>query len=398
MRITIVNLLYPPIQVGGAEKAVAVLAEALASREHQVTVISLHPGSELDVEIRGRVRVYRLPLDNLYWPFNPGRRQNAVARFWWQIGDIWNEEAARRVGQILDEVKPDVVHTNIVSGFSVSVWKEVKKRNIRLVHTLHDYYLLCFHPGMFRYGRSCQRQCLDCVVMTNVKKRWSHQVDAVVSVSGAVLEIHRKLGYFRGVPGSVIYNIQEIASESNLDSRRGSGEPHMVVFGFIGALVERKGIGNLLKATARLSSRHWRLVIAGTGAEDYVEELKREYLDDRIEWLGFVTPADFYPMVDVVIVPSIWQDPLPYVVIESFAFGKAVICAESGGLPELALLGKCVKTYPSADVLGLAEEMEKVLSGELERPTGGFADENARNAFSEDVVAESYCSVYRQTR
>jgi len=52
----------------GAEKAACELAEALVRRDHAVVVVSLHPESNEVVEDRNGVRVYRLPLDNFYWP------------------------------------------------------------------------------------------------------------------------------------------------------------------------------------------------------------------------------------------------------------------------------------------------------------------------------------------
>jgi glycosyltransferase involved in cell wall biosynthesis len=395
MRIAILNLLYSPIQVGGAEKAVKLLAEALTARGDQVSVISLHPAERTTVEQINGVRVYRLPLDNLYWPFKAGKRPNPGLRLLWQIVDVWNVRAARRVARILDELRPDVVHTNTLSGFSVSVWNEVKRRNIRIVHTLHDYYLLCIHPGMFRDGKSCDRQCLDCKAMSRMKKDWSHKVDAVVSVSQAVLATHRKCGYFVDVPGSVIYNIQEPAHDRGPSvSPAGAKGDGGLVFGFIGAITERKGIEHLLKATRLLSNPDWKLRIAGSGSETYVAKLRRSFPDSRIEWLGFASADSFYPSVNVVIVPSVWQDPLPYVVLETYAYGKSLICAQSGGLPELASLGRRVAMYCSTNIESLAQTMDEALANKSEWRDGGFADGRSTQAFAEEVIVRHYRSVY----
>ena len=50
MRILIINTLYPPLTVGGAERSVCLLAEALARSGDCVSVVTLHPGSEEIVE------------------------------------------------------------------------------------------------------------------------------------------------------------------------------------------------------------------------------------------------------------------------------------------------------------------------------------------------------------
>ena len=103
MRVVIVNTLYPPFAVGGAERSVCLLAEALVRAGDLVSVISLHPGSEETVASLNGVRVYRLPMDNRYWPFGRGKKPCSVARLLWHVGDAWNRKAAKRVGRILDQ-------------------------------------------------------------------------------------------------------------------------------------------------------------------------------------------------------------------------------------------------------------------------------------------------------
>src|ERR1700733_2358789 len=142
MKILIISALYPPHVIGGAEKAAAQLAEALVRRGHGVVVVTLHPGPREDVDELNGVRVYRLPMDNFYWPFGRKEKPNTLRRLAWHLREIWNPAAARRIGRILDAEMPDVVNTHNVAGFSLAAWREVKRRNLRLVHTLHDYYLM----------------------------------------------------------------------------------------------------------------------------------------------------------------------------------------------------------------------------------------------------------------
>src|SRR5579864_5038592 len=139
MKILIITSLYPPHVIGGAEKAAAELAEALVRGGHVVAVVSLHPESHEIVEDRKGVRVYRLPLDNFYWPFGRKQKPKILRRLAWHIREMWNPTAARRIGKILDAEMPDVVDTHNVCGFSLAAWDEVKRRKLRLVHTLHDY-------------------------------------------------------------------------------------------------------------------------------------------------------------------------------------------------------------------------------------------------------------------
>ena len=81
MRVLIVNTLYPPADVGGAERSVAQLAEGLAGAGVATTVWTLRGGAA-PVERANGVVVHRLPLRNLYWPYD-GRRRSALQRAVW---------------------------------------------------------------------------------------------------------------------------------------------------------------------------------------------------------------------------------------------------------------------------------------------------------------------------
>ena len=391
MRILMINTLYPPIAVGGAERSVCLLAEALARSGDQVAVVSLHPESRETVESQNDVRVYRLPMDDRYWPFHGDEKPGKVAKLWWHMGEAWNIRAAERVGRILDLERPDVVHSNNLCGFSVAVWREAKKRKIRLVHTLRDYYLLCSRSALFREGSVCDRRCTDCKVLTANRRPASQLVDAVVSISEYVLKSHTQSKYFFGAPSAVIYNI----GGTNTIPVPKSHREDILVFGCIGRLEDEKGIRVVLEATQRLSVPNWRLRIAGVGLDGYVDALKQRFTDPRIEWLGFASPQQFYASIDVTIVSSVWPEPLSRAVIETFASGKSAICAQSGGIPEIANMGRVVATYPAKDSQLLAEIMDQaMLNVEMWR-SGGFRNANAGSLFEDRSISSSYRAVYQ---
>jgi glycosyltransferase involved in cell wall biosynthesis len=393
MRILIVNTLYPPLQVGGAEKSVSLLAEALAQAGEAVSVISLHPAQVQTCEDRNGVRVHRLPLDNLYWPFSRDKKPHSSLRILWHLREMWNTKAAARVGAIFDEEKPEVVHTNNLTGLSVAVWREARRRRIRLVHTLRDYGLVCLHEGMYREKRICESACLGCRAYSFLRKSESCKVDAVVSNSKYVLDAHSRNGFFDGVPSHVIYNIADIPeAPTKADSAR--VDPALT-FGFVGMIEPKKGIEVVLKATRLLASSNWRLKIAGRGMEAYVSGLKQEYCDLRIEWMGFVKPEKFYPSINVSLIASVWPEPLPRTLIETFAYDRSAICSSAGGTSEIAHLGKVVATYSPENFEELASLMDAALKHPSRWLSGGFRDDQARAAFSVDAVRSQYLAVYR---
>jgi glycosyltransferase involved in cell wall biosynthesis len=394
MKVLLIGTMYPPYVFGGAEKAIAMLTEALVRSGHDVVVLTLHPGASERTEERNGIRIYHLPLDNVYWPFAQRTKPNWLLRLAWHFHEVWNWKAAARVGRILDLEKPDVVHTHNIIGFSVAVWYAVKRRGIRLVHTLHDYYLLCPRTTLYRRGKSCENRCLDCRLLTVSRKVASQCPDEIVSVSQFVLDRHRRGGLFGNVASSVSYNIQSTNDEM-LRPAAAATQPDVLHFGFIGRLAPEKGIDILLQATGHLVRPGWRLKIAGKGTEAYTSHLRSKYTDERIEWLGFASASEFYSQVDVIVIPSQWDEPLGYVCVESLHEGKPLICTTVGGLPEIAKFSKIVAYFQSGNVEELGILMNCALDDQVRWKQNIRANAVALEQFSEQAVLAGHLSAYR---
>ena len=215
----------------------------------------------------------------------------------------------------------------------------------------------------------------------------------MVSISEYVLDCHTRRGYFSRSASSVIYNIA-----GKLTSRThspGTDPDDPLCFGYIGRVEEEKGIGVLLEAIGKLSGSNWRLKIAGVGLDGYVKALKAKFNDPRIEWLGFTNAREFYASTDVTIISSVWPEPLSRTVIETYAAGKSAICARSGGIPEVAKLGRVVATYPAKDHRALAAIMDSAMRDTELWRSGGFRDTAALNLFTDTSIAARYRAVYQ---
>ena len=387
MKILIVNVLYPPHKIGGAEKSVSLLAEALVRAGDTVVVATLDDVPAPVVEMKNGVTVHRLPIDNIYWPYDPDAApQPRLKRLQWHARNRWNRAAARRIGALLDAERPDVVHCNVITGFSASIWREVKRRGLPLVQTLRDYGVMCTRSALFKNGRNCDTRCLECRVLTAPAKRESATVDQLVSNSDYVIRRHHGEGYFPGVPARRIFNIVPLDEQAR--DPQPEGAP--LTFGFIGRIEAEKGIDVVLAATARLARADWRLRIAGVGVADYVADLKARYPDPRIEWLGFAQAGDFYRSIDTVLIASVWPEPLPRTLIEALSFNLSAICADAGGIPEIADLARHSITYAPTDVDALAAAMETALADTAAWRAGGLRQPDALGWFAEDrIVAEN---------
>lgn len=390
MRILIVNTLYPPEIIGGAEVSVSLLAEALAQRGQQVSVVCLQNEQARSITDLNGVRVYRVPLDNDYWPFGRDAKPSSMQRLKWHLQDTWNRKAAARFAEILDIEKPDVVHTNNLTGFSVSLWSEAKRRNIRIVHTLRDYSLICKRSTLFRAGATCMQRCAACATMTAPYRRASRMVDAVTSNSQFVLERHLAPGYFTDIPGRVIFNI---ADTTNLAATPGPAGDDLI-FGFIGRLEPEKGIDVVLRAAEQLPDTGWQLKIAGRGLEAYVRDIKAASRNDRVQWLGFTKSADFYAGVDVCLISSVWPEPLPRTLIEAIGAGKATICSTAGGIPEISEFSNLVGKYEPHDYRRLAELMQEAIRQADRWKKSSPARPDFAKKFTPETITRQYLEMY----
>lgn len=337
MKIVFVNSLYSPNFVGGAERSVQALAEGLTELGASVTVISTaDQKANTEATVNG-VRVHYLGYKNRYWTYEDhagGKLSKAV----WHARDSYNTGMASEVQKVVAREAPDVVHTNILAGMSVAVWDTVHELNVPIVHTLRDYYLMCPSSTMFRRGRSCDRPCAGCSLFGAVRKKASRHVAAVAGVSEFILRKHLRFGYFpnatiaQGVrtghdpkPGSIVSRVPR--------------EDGRLVVGFLGCISPNKGIEVLLDAVKSFPHARIQCQVAGSGKSDYQQHLRDRFRSPNIAFLGQTPAAQFLESIDVLVVASLWEEPLARVIIEALSHGTPVITTPRGGSTEVVKNG-----------------------------------------------------------
>jgi len=331
MNILVINVLYCPIVGGGAEIVVHNLNKGLRERGHQITVLTFSDKDSLEEELEG-IKIYREKIPNIYLPYFRGKKKPSfIQRRLWHFIDIYNLFSEYVVKRYLDKIEPDIVVCHNIPGWSPSIWFAVCKKRIPLVQVLHDQYLLC-PTSMFKNNKVCSSRCLMCSIMRHPHKILSNNITAVVGVSKFILNKLVSYKYFASVPiKRVIYNSMKI----DINDKVPRSMNGYISIGFVGTISPNKGIELLLQAYLKIKSSKFKLYIAGSGDIDYVNYLKTTYEDSDIIWMGWVKPEEFFEKIDVTVVPSIWEEVLPTVVIESFAYGVPVIASKIGGIPEM---------------------------------------------------------------
>ena len=137
---------------------------------------------------------------------------------------------------------------------------------------------------------------------------------------------------------------------------------------FLGRLVSDKGCMVLLEALKIAKDQHpWfkpDLTVIGVGPERPVlKSFAKTYLPNQVRFVGKLQGealADQLNQHQIMVVPSLWEEPFGVVALEGLACGCLVIGSEKGGLKDA--IGPCGWTFPNGDAQALADLLIKVLT------------------------------------
>ncbi len=182
-----------------------------------------------------------------------------------------------------------------------------------------------------------------------------------------------------GIPVEPFFKDRKFGNLSN-----GEGPLKLI---FAGRLSPDKGVHTAVQALSRLlqdmPGLNIELTLAGGGSGTYVDRLRvmvREAkLQDRVTFKGKV-PAEQMPALfgehDILLVPSIWDEPFARVVLEGMLSGLAVIAAESGGTPEILKSGRNGLLCKPDDPAALAGCLQQLASDPHKRIALARAGQN----------------------
>ncbi len=155
------------------------------------------------------------------------------------------------------------------------------------------------------------------------------------------------------------------------------------VLGCIGSLEQRKGQLLLLKALLKLISKDLpkiHLLIVGDGPDKrFLRETVIDLeLESNVTFIPFTRePVKIYERIDILVLPSLYKEGLPNVVLESLAMDKPVIASDLGGISEVVKNGKNGYLVELGNIDHLAEAIKNMWS---DRTNYRSLCDNARQA------------------
>ncbi|WP_223918392.1 glycosyltransferase [Aeromonas caviae] len=337
------NTLYYPNRKGGAERSVQLVCEELVQQGAKVDVVSIWDKVSARSEVINGVTSLKWNPCNLYSVHNySNTRRSFISKICWQIFDIFNVLMFLKALHFFYKKKPDVVWTNNLSGFSLSIWVAAFLLKIPVCHTARDYYLLSNNVQLYKKEKLCPGHNIFSKVKISLFYFLSKWLRAFVGISDFVVFYHKRYSRCKKherIYNSVIFNESSCKAKDKLYSNVKSR-----VFGYLGQINSAKGVDSLISHFL-CNSINSTLHIAGKDEEGYA----KKYNHERVRFVGFQNPEIFFRNIDCLIVPSLWDEPFGRTVVEALAYGVPVICSSQGGLLELSNLFKSVICFSLSD-------------------------------------------------
>jgi len=329
---------------------------------------------------------------------------------------VYSKSAKQAMAKLIQDFKPDIIHAfAIYVKLTPYILDAAKEAGVPVVMSCNDYKHICPSYKLYHHGSVCE-ECKGGKFYRAVVNRCSHN-SLVYSVASSIeayvhqhLDIYRKnVHTFLFSSEFMAYKTEEFWGKETFRWRKlrnpfesmkykATYQPDGAVL-FFGRMIDEKGVDILMKAAAKLPHISFRLV--GDGPD--LDELKKLAQGLGAKNVAF-TGAKWGEAMDeelkqcsFVVVPSIWHENFPYVINQSFAFGKPVVGSNRGGITELVVHGERGLIYEATDSSALAEAIQTLYQdSESIKAMGSRAKEFSDREFNDESLYTTLKDIYTE--
>lgn len=367
MRILQVNKFF--YKKGGSEIYFFALRELLRQKGHEVMDFSMHHERN---EVSRYQKYFIKPIN---FDGEPGLMQKIKNSFHL----LYSFEAARNLELLIkNEGRPDVAHLhNFSYQLTPSIIKVLKKHKIPIVWTLHDYKLISPNYNLYTRGQidlsTKPDKYFRCLKNKCVKNSWAKSFLAAMEIflHRKVTRLYDKVDIYIS-PSKFLQNLivewgikkEKVCQLYNfIDFKNiAPSTDHENYYLYVGRLTEEKGVMSLLEAFTLMPERPLKIIGSGP-----MEQAMHDYIAHHdlphVEMLGAIYQPALYDVVrkaKVMIIPSVWLENNPIVILEAMACGKPVIGANIGGIPELIDDKKTGLLYEAGNQIALESSVLEI--------------------------------------
>jgi glycosyltransferase involved in cell wall biosynthesis len=361
---------FPPTSFGGAGISTFELAEGVKKAGHDVFVITTGRNkSEAGESDYQGLKVFKIA--------------SSYHERWRAWVSIYNPPVVRQVEELLEKIRPDVVHANNVHCYLSYYCLKVAKRYAgRVVWTARD--TMAFSYGKLNTPRYLEALDARLSWRDNVKqagkrynpfrnffiKKYMNYADKKFDVSDALRRAlaQNGIGGVEVIHTGIDVDAWQTSSDTLASFRKKFGLENKKVILFGGRL----GAGAQAVLAMKLVTERQDTTLLVMGKEESAGRMKSGSSGLSVIFTGWLSDKEriaAYYASDIVWVPSTYFDAFPRSALEASASGKPVIVSKFGGAPELVqdgVTGYVVNPFNLQEIadktLDLLRHPEKALS------------------------------------
>lgn len=433
LKILVVTEYYPPKVFGGGEKSVQLLAESLARKGHQVTVLtSWHPGLP-SLEEKGSVTVQRKirtgPDNETLWhnflrtiPFHVSTRRAVKAlcrESKWDVVHVFNVTAMVGVVNALQAQsalnRPLLTATlNCHNAFCPFGTRLDEKGDLfEGIYTFQDFWRIYRHERQL--GKLKNQWWLQInlplalfIYLNFTRIRHAFKAaDHLFAVSKAVkvfADLH--------IPQERVTVVHNIVDHQTLGravdpvrlkklQKQYRTDTHKTVM-YIGALTAIKGVETLVKAMQRVVEKEpqAQLLLVGDGPEEvHLKDLvKKLHLENQVYFVGQVVEEkilEYYHVADVFCQPSQIPEPLSRTLLEAAFLNLPIVASKVGGSLDMIQPGRNGRFAENRNPASFAHALLALLKGEINHETLKKTNRKVLKQFQEGYVVKHLEKIWR---
>lgn len=367
---------------GGAEWFSLRLADALQKKGHAVSFVVLRPdhiNRKLTDKFPG-IRILTLPrgLIGVLTFFD-----KIISRLGKHIDLLTSWANSLFIGRLLRKNQIEVIHGHLMKA-DLAAMRANKNHRIRQITTIHGDYIQYIKEGRTPF-------------VTQIAALLP-RLDRIVIISDEQAEI-----LSRHFP-EVMPSVQKVYNGYPLEAATPAAAPEKNTFhfGMIARGIPEKGWEPAIQAFCKIPDPEVRLVLYGES--DYLDALKQQYPDPRIQFAGFTdNPLEAVQTLDVGLLPSYYpSESLPTTIIEYLAMEKPVIATQVGEISRMVTTSSgeragivLAETDPAQMVEPLYQAMVMLVRDKEDYARMKSRCKEAFQQFSMEQCVNAYLDLYK---
>lgn len=329
---------------------------------------------------------------------------------------IHSKETKEKFQELFDEFNPDLVHVfSIYIRLTPSFLSICKENNVPVVMSCNDYKHICPNYKLFTNNQLCE-DCKGGKFYNTVINKCSQNSYKYSVASALEAYAHNFSNVYHKNIDLFLFASQFMAEKTKefwkgkrykWDILKNPFDSSEYVSEYIyedyilyfGRLIEEKGVDVLIQSMKLCPDV--KLKIIGNGPQEkFLKKLVDSENINNVEFLGAKWGEDLNQYLKkclCVVVPSLWHENFPYVILQSFSYAKAVIGTNRGGIPELVRDEKYGFIY---DATNYKELSEKILFAKKNKnkiiEMGKNAEKFIKNNFNDEIFYSNLINIYKQ--